>query len=129
MQIKYSETTVMIVDDHMIMREFLDSTLRTLGIEDIVQAKNAETALRLFPQKRPDVVFLDINMPDKSGIEVLQKMIELDEDIFITMVSAENTVTNVKDAIKYGAQGFVVKPYTQQKIIRIVNKFQSASMF
>ena len=115
----------LIVDDHSIMRELLDSTLRTLEFKDIVHAKNAESALRLFPIKKPDMVFLDINMPDMSGLDVLKKMIELDKGIFITMVSAENTVDNVKEAIKCGAQGFIVKPYSQQKIIRIVNKYHS----
>ena len=119
------EIKTMLVDDHAIMRNLLESTLRGMDITKIILAKNAEEALRSFHKRKPDLVFLDINMPDKSGIEVLKEMLSIHPDTFITMVTGENTMDNVKKSISNGAKGFVVKPYTTEKIISILKKYNT----
>ena len=123
------DIVAMIVDDHMVMRNLLESTLRSMGIQNIIHAKDAKNALKFFNLRKPDIIFLDINMPDMNGIDALKVMLSIDETAFVTMISAENTVDNVKNSIGNGAQGFIVKPYAPEKIISIVDKFNSSSKF
>ena len=109
------DIVAMIVDDHMVMRNLLESTLRSMGIQNIIHAKDAKNALKFFNLRKPDIIFLDINMPDMNGIDALKVMLSIDETAFVTMISAENTVDNVKNSIGNGAQGFIVKPYAPEK--------------
>lgn len=123
MSMNKGEISVLLVDDHMPMRSLLESALRKMGVNNILHAKNAERALKEFRTKKPDLVFLDINMPDMNGLDVLKEIIEIEKDAFVAMVSGENTVSNVKQAISSGAKGFIVKPYTLAKVLGVMKKF------
>ncbi len=118
-------TSALIVDDINEMRALLKVMLKKNGITDIVEASNGAAALQSYSQALPDMVFLDINMPDNSGLEVLEALLKQDSFAYVVMVSGESTVKNVKKALDLGARGFVVKPYTYQKIAEMIERYKT----
>ncbi len=114
---------ILIADDKAIMRDLLKHTLRSLGDFEFIDANNGVEALRQYNIHKPDIVFLDINMPPSDGISALIKIKEKHNNAFIAMVSAESSITNVKLSLNAGADGFVHKPYNGKNIIDILNKY------
>ena len=115
----------LVVDDVSSVREFLRQSLIHLGVaaENIDEAATGQVALERYRKSIPDVVFLDIELPDLDGHEVLKQIKAIKDNAFIVMVSAHSTVENVKEAISSGASGFIVKPFSPQKITTILNKY------
>lgn len=81
------------------------------------------TGIRDYLALAPDVVFLDINLPDVSGMEVLQKIMKYDPDCFIVMLSGNGNAENVLKAVEAGAKGFVGKPFARDKIHQNLRKY------
>lgn len=123
MPIDKNELVIMLVDDQSSMRNLLAATLQGFGINKIIHARNGEEALKTFKLKKPDMTFLDINMPDINGLVLLKELIRTEREAFIVMVSGDSTVANVKSAITNGSKGFIVKPYTPGKIAAMLKKF------
>lgn len=115
----------LIIDDVGTVREFLRQSLLHLGVttDNIIEASTGESALEAFRTAIPDVVFLDIELPDLDGQYVLKQIKAIKSNAFVVMVSAHSTVDNVKEAISNGASGFIVKPFSPQKITTIMNKY------
>lgn len=115
----------LVVDDVSSVREFLRQSLIHLGVsgDNISEAATGEKALELYRNQIPDIVFLDIELPDLGGHEVLKQIKSIKSNAFVVMVSAHSTVENVKEAISSGASGFIVKPFSPQKITTILNKY------
>jgi len=112
--------TLLIVDDELGARQSLEVIL-----EDdyrVLSAVNGQEALDVFQRETINLVLLDVNMPDMDGLEVLQKMKELDEDIDVIMVSALNLARKAADAIKSGAYDYITKPYEPEDILSTVNR-------
>ena len=116
----------LVADDVDEMRLMLSKTLRGLGFEQILEVADGESALQTIREQQPVICFLDINMPGKSGLEILDYLTEHAFNTFPVIVSGHNTIDNVKTAISKGAKGFVVKPYSQEKIRQIVAKYQAS---
>jgi two-component system chemotaxis response regulator CheY len=116
------QISVLIVDDIQLMRDLLRTTLFQLGIENISEAGNAKSALSVCQNNSINLVFLDINMPDASGFNVMETLRGLDSSLFVVMVSAESSLANVRESIRLGAKGFIVKPYTSERIKDILVK-------
>ncbi len=122
---------VLIADDVDMAAKLLGSFVRRLGFRFITTSLDGEQALHAFTLVHPHLVFLDIEMPRMDGLEVLRRMREQDPHAlaphgrrtFITMVSAHSTLNHIQEAVKSGADGFLVKPYTNQKLAGIVKKF------
>ena len=87
------------------------------------QAHNASSALMTFSLQQPDLVFLDIELPDGSGIELLKRFKQQKPDCFVVMVSGVSTLDNVKASIASGAASFIVKPFTADKILAVLKQF------
>ncbi len=120
-------TPVLIADDEPVMRQLLTSILRTEGYVDVRQASDGQQALDVLTAPDCDIgiAFLDISMPAFSGLEVMSIARAALPDCFFVIVSAHSALDNVLAALSDGARGFVVKPYTGQKIHDIVQKFQN----
>jgi two-component system chemotaxis response regulator CheY len=116
---------VLVVDDIQVMRGLLISSLRMLDIIEVQEAGNALTALEIFNKSKIDIVFLDINMPNTSGLTLLEQLRSLNPSIFIIMVSGESSLDNVKKFIALGAKGFIVKPYTMVRIKAMIDKYNA----
>ncbi len=115
--------TVLIADDIAVARDLMRAMLRSLNIERIFDATNGIDAVALFRSERPDIVFLDINMPGMDGIQALEEMLTLNPDAFIVIDSAESSTKNVHAALELGAKGFIVKPFNMQKVRDILDSY------
>jgi len=80
------------------------------------------TSVSLYAECRPDIVTMDITMPDMSGIEALKKIREMDPDAKVVMVSAMGQESMVKEAIMNGAKSFIVKPFKEDHIVQMLTK-------
>ena len=91
-----------------------------LGASDIITASTGQEALDQFSANLPDVVFLDIELPDFNGQSLLKEMKSIKNNVCIIMVTAHGTVDNVKESIALGASGFIVKPFSPRKIASVL---------
>lgn len=117
---------VLIADDEQTMRTLLSDLLRQEGCKVIAKAVNGVEAFEFYKSKKPNMIFLDINMPVEDGIDVLKRIREEDKDVFICMVSADAYPETVREAVTLGVSGFVVKPLSQSRIHDVVVNFHKA---
>lgn len=108
---------VMIADDDQITRSVLRTILQDAGYDVCAEAANGADVLHECNRHKLDVLFLDINMPAMNGFEVLQQIRSVQPDLHVVMISASSTLENVRTAAKYGVNGFVVKPFTPDKVL------------
>jgi len=118
------QPTVLVADDVSMMGELLRTMLRRAGCQVVASATNGEDAVRSFHRHQPDLVFLDINMPGKSGIDALQEIMGNDPDAFVVLVSVESSIAHVQKAMDLGAKGFLVKPISARKVESLVERFR-----
>lgn len=111
--------TALIVDDDSQIRSYIRSVLMGQNHE-VVEASNGVDAITVFLRTKPDIIFLDINMPDKDGMSVLEEILQMSNSAHIVMVSGDSTFENVKKSMESGAKGFIAKPFTGQKFIDAV---------
>lgn len=115
-----SEKKILIVDDASFMRHMLKRAMGKAGDYTILEAPDGETALELFRQQRPDLVFLDISMPGMDGIEVLKQLKQMDGCLPVLMCSAIGQERKILEAMENGAADFIVKPFKEEQIIEAV---------
>ncbi len=115
-----SRIKALIVDDAVIMRRMLKDILVAAGFLVVGEAGDGEEAVRMCELHRPHFVTLDITMPKMDGLTALKKIKEIDRDIKVVMVSAMGQRENVIEAIKNGAENFIVKPFNAEKIHRVI---------
>ena len=114
------KASVLIVDDELGPRESLRMILKPLY--DVRTATNGQEALDCIQKEKVDLITLDIKMPGLSGMDVLRELRKLGSDAAVVIVTGYGTLTNVHDAIRYGAVDFVSKPFNVPDIVAIVNK-------
>lgn len=112
----------LIVDDEPLIREMLNDMLESLDYQVVSQANNGASAIEKAALFKPDVVFLDINMPEISGLDALASIKTSNKDIIVIMVTANSDTSTVQQAIRTGADGYILKPFSTQQIIRAVDK-------
>ncbi|MEO0974471.1 MAG: response regulator [Pseudomonadota bacterium] len=106
----------MIVDDSRLIRQKIERE-RDAGVFEVVgTASNGAEALSLFEQVRPDVITMDLTMPELDGIECIQGLVRLDPDVRIVVISALNDKATGLEAVEQGAMGFVTKPFTGDEL-------------
>lgn len=113
---------VLIIDDAVFMRTAIKSFLIKNGFEDIVEAQNGLEGLQKYKELRPDVVTMDITMPDMDGLEALKAIIAFDPNAKVIMVTAMGQEVMVKNAIMYGAKSFIVKPFKEDQVVNTIKK-------
>lgn len=119
---KRDSIKIVIADDDATTRAALRLLLQDHLYRVVGEASDGERAVELCASLKPDVVFLDIDMPKLNGNQAAQKLRELLPDIGIVVVSALSTLENVQHALQSGAGAFVVKPFTSAKLIAAVEK-------
>lgn len=112
---------LLVVDDEHLIRWSLEQNLKKHGYE-VVTAGNGEDALRLVREEQPDLVLLDIQLPGISGIDVLGKIKDHDENIVVIMVTANSGLENAINAMRLGAYDYVSKPFNLDELSIIVKK-------
>lgn len=113
---------VLIVDDAAFMRMMIKDILEKNGFEIVGEASNGIKAVELYKKENPDVVTMDITMPDMDGIEAVKAIREYNPSAKIVMCSAMGQQTMVMDAIKAGAKDFIVKPFQPDRVLEAIKK-------
>ena len=114
--------TVLICDDAQLTRKTLRGILEANGYEIVGEAVNGKEAVALYGDLHPDLVFMDIVMPEMDGIEAVNNIISSDPNAVIIMCSSLAQQNKVVSAIKAGARDFIVKPFTQDRVIEAIAK-------
>ncbi|KZL94049.1 response regulator [Clostridium magnum] len=113
---------VLIVDDAAFMRMMIKDILEKNGFQVVGEANNGIKAVELYKKERPDVVTMDITMPDMDGIDAVKEIKAFDPAAKIIMCSAMGQQTMVMDAIKAGARDFIVKPFQPDRVLEAIKK-------
>ncbi|MBT1075368.1 sigma-54-dependent transcriptional regulator [Geobacter grbiciae] len=115
------KTKILVVDDEHLIRWSLEQNLKKQGYE-VVSAGNGEDALRLARDEQPDLVLLDIQLPGISGLDVLEKIKEHDEEIIVIMVTAHGALETAVHAMRLGAFDYINKPFNLDEMAIVIRK-------
>ena len=107
---------LMIVDDSNIIRRKIERSTEVENLEVVGTASNGVEALEKFRELRPDVVTMDLTMPEMGGIECVERMVDMDPDVIILVVSALSDKATAIEALKKGANGFLCKPFSEEEL-------------
>lgn len=113
---------ILIVDDAAFMRMLLKDVLLKYGHEVIGEAGNGIEGYKKYMELKPDLVTLDITMPEVSGIDCLKKIKEADANANVIMCSAMGQQAMVLEAIQAGAKDFIVKPFQADRVAEAIHK-------
>ncbi|NPV44680.1 Chemotaxis protein CheY [Koleobacter methoxysyntrophicus] len=113
---------VLIVEDSAFMRANLKKILTSIGLEQIYEAENGIKAVEKYQRIKPDLVIMDITMPEMDGISAVKQIKALDPNARIIMCSAMGQQALIIEAIQAGARDFVVKPFNETRLIEAVKK-------
>ena len=113
---------VLIVDDNNMIREVLRGLIRHDPRLSVVgEAANGEAAMDLVAQLNPNLVCLDVLMPGMGGLEVLRSIREAHPEVRVIVITGQSTSDVVSEALKLGANGFVVKPFSADKVLKAIH--------
>lgn len=112
---KISDMKTLVVDDHIIIRHDLEKYLKSMGCRHVDQAANADEAQKKIAGEHYNIVFLDWNMPGKSGFHLLQqcRADKAFDNVAFVIVSAESDDRYIIEALKAGATSYIVKPVSE----------------
>lgn len=113
---------VLIVDDAAFMRMTLRRILEKNGFEVIGEAENGEIGVTKYKELKPDLVTMDMTMPEKDGIAALKGIKEYQPQAKVIMISAMGQEAMVKEAVVSGAKAFIVKPFQENYVVETLNK-------
>jgi len=113
---------IMIVDDAAFMRVSIRNIVTKNGFEVVGEAENGAIAVQKYSELHPDIVTMDITMPEMDGLEALKTIRKMDPGATVIMVSALGQESMVRDAVMAGAKGFVVKPFKEDTINAALSK-------
>lgn len=113
---------ILIVDDAAFMRMMIRDILSKNGYEVVGEAQDGAQAIEKFKELNPDLVTMDITMPEMDGITALKEIRKLDTNAKVIMCSAMGQQAMVIDAIQAGAKDFIVKPFQADRVIEAIKK-------
>lgn len=113
---------VLVVDDAVFMRKTISGALLEAGFEVVGEARSGVEAVKKYKELNPDVVTMDITMPDMDGIEAVKKIKEYDPNCKIIIISAMGQDAMVKEALAAGAVNFLVKPLKMETIVETLKR-------
>ncbi|MDF2523208.1 MAG: response regulator [Clostridiales bacterium] len=116
---------VLIVDDAAFMRMAIRTMLEKNNFEIVGEAENGAVGVKKYLEHMPDIVTMDITMPEMGGIEALKAIREHDPKAKVVMVSAMGQESMVKEAVMSGARSFIVKPFKEEHVLQTLNKILS----
>jgi two-component system response regulator AtoC len=115
------KTRILVVDDEHLIRWSLEQNLKKQGY-DVLTAGTGEDAMRLVREEQPDLVLLDIQLPGMSGLEILEKIKEFDEEIIVIMVTAHGGLETAVNAMRMGAYDYINKPFNLDEMGLTIRK-------
>lgn len=122
-----SHPKILIVDDNDLMRTLLRGILRHEEYLVVGEAKNGVAALEMVERIKPDIVCMDVMMPEMDGLEALQGIKAAHPEVLVVMITGNPSVENVQGSIQGGASGFIVKPFNAAKVLDTLNRVMQAA--
>lgn len=122
-----SSFKTLICDDSILIRKQLKDFLIGNGCLEVYEASDGQDAIEKYKQYNPNLVFMDIVMPVKSGIEAVSEIIEYDKNAKIVMSSSSGTKTHIRKALEAGAFDFIQKPLEETQLLNILNNFKGGA--
>jgi two-component system chemotaxis response regulator CheY len=116
---------VLVVDDAIFMRKMISDILEGNDMEIVGEADTGALAVEKYNELKPDLVTMDIIMPEMNGIDAVRQIIASDPQARIVMCSALGQQALVQDAIAAGAKDFLIKPFNPSRVIEVINKVLS----
>ena len=116
---------VLIVDDALFMRNLLREIFETAGWEVVAEAENGLRAIEQFREYQPDLVTMDIVMPEMGGIDAMKGILSDFPAAVVVMCSALGQDSMIMEAVKAGAKDFIVKPFRDQQVLDVVERFSA----
>lgn len=116
---------LMIVDDASFMRVAIRRMIEKKEYEVVCEAEDGLQAVEKFQKYRPDIITMDITMPNLSGIEALKEIKKLSSTVKVIMVSAMGQEALIREAVMHGANSFIVKPFKEDKLIEVLESLKS----
>ena len=117
---------IMVVDDAPVVRLMLKDILKHYNYEIVTEASNGNEAVERYKQFHPDLVTMDITMPQKDGIEALEEILQFDRNAKVVMVTAIDQRDPLMKAIRLGAVDYIIKPFEEDRVISAVSKVFAA---
>ncbi|HMV00913.1 MAG TPA: response regulator [Rhodocyclaceae bacterium] len=118
--------TLMIVDDNDMMRTLLRGILRAENYEVVAEARHGAAAVEQAQLLNPDIICMDVVMPEMDGLEALREIKSANPEIAVVMITGNASSENVQEAIQNGASGFIVKPFNAAKVLSTLDRVLSA---
>lgn len=118
-------TKILIVDDSLFMRQMLKNILPKDKFEIVGEAATGKEAIKKYKELNPDIVTMDITMPDMDGISAVREIREINKDAKVIMCSAMGQKPMIKEALEAGALDFIIKPFDKEKAIKIIESIAS----
>lgn len=118
---------LMIVDDSNIVRNKIKRTIDNGRFQLVATACNGIDAVEKFKLHRPDVVTMDLTMPEMDGIDCIQKLASINPDVLILVISALSDKATGIEALSRGAQGFLLKPFSESDLVRSLYELTDTS--
>lgn len=115
------ELTLLVVDDSQFARGRIQRAVGQRAVRRVLQAANGREALELFRAERPALVTMDLTMPELDGIGTTTEMVRIDPEVRILVVSALADKTTAIEALKRGANGFLLKPFSDSQLNDALN--------
>lgn len=113
---------ILVVDDSYYMRTILKNMITDAGYEVVDEAANGQDAINLADKEKPDLITLDLILPDNSGLDVLKKLRSSYPNIQVIVVSAVGQENIVQQALEVGAEAYIVKPFEEPKVVSTIKE-------
>jgi two-component system chemotaxis response regulator CheY len=114
--------TVLIVDDVAFVRKTLSEILTKADYRVVGEASNGTEAIAMYAKLRPDIVTMDVVMPQMSGIEATRRLLRDDKNARIVIISAMGQETMIMEAINVGAKDYVLKPFSSEEVLKTIDR-------
>ena len=113
---------ILVADDSSFLRNALKKIMEKHGYEVIGMAENGLETVTKYKELKPDLVVLDVIMPQMNGLEVLKLLRAVDPNAAVVMVSSMSTKESVVNCIQAGAKNYILKPFEEQKVVEVIRK-------
>lgn len=121
-KLKNTPIKILLIEDDVFSRKMLKKILQK--DYDVIEADDGRDGVIKYIMNAPDMLFLDINLPDVTGIDLIHKIKDIDSDAHIIMLSANSYKENILSSMQKGAKGFIAKPYSKEKVLHYIAKYK-----
>lgn len=118
-----TDLNVLVVEDEPTMRQMLTEMLYAVGATRVVETEDATKGMDALSRDAFEIIMLDLGLPDRDGHDVMKEIKQQDRQHHVVLVTADDSIESIQRAITAGANGYVVKPYSREKIQDVVNNY------